>query len=378
MKKSPKTILLIIALIIIVLIVFRLIYSDSHTHTHNRNTVSTVITAQATLKPAPLFIKTQGQIDTSQSVTIQPQISGIIKTIGFTPGHRVTAGQLLFQLDSTTYEANLEIAKANLAKDQAQLIITQNNALRYQSLLKTGYASPQDYEQFKAQWDAQLNIVKSDQATVKQMQAELDYTHIIAPFSGKTGNVTVKTGDLVQPSGSQPLVTINQLQPVFVNFYLSQQYLTSLMFYQKKHPLTVMVYSEDKKQLLDTGELTFIDNAVNPDSGSVLVKATLPNKNSLLWPGETVSVKLILTVEPNVIAIPTQAVQTSQNGQFVYVIVNNHALITPITVLRQIGSWTFVSKGLKDGDAVATVFPPDLNNQSPVHVVSAASQQESV
>lgn len=374
MKKSSKA-LIVIILVIILLIAFRLILSQSKHHTRNRNAALTVVTAQAVLKPAPLFIKTQGQIDTAQSVTIQPQISGIIKTIAFTQGQMVTAGQLLFQLDPTTYQANLDMAKANLAKDQAQLVIAQNNALRYQSLLKTGYASPQDYEQFKAQWDAQLNIVKSDQANIKQMQAKLDYTHIIAPLSGKTGNVIVKVGDLVQPSGTQPLVTINQLQPVLVNFSVSQQYLPSLMHYQQQ-PLTTMVYSEDNKELLDTGKLTFIDNAVDPNSGTLLLKATLPNQHNTLWPGETVSVKLLLAIEQHTLAIPTRSVQTGQNGQFVYVIANNHALITPITILRQIGAWTYISNGIKDGDVVATVFPPNMHNQSLVHIVSAASQQE--
>lgn len=373
MKKSARATLSIIVLLVIALLIFRVIHTYSKNHRHQRNTNLSVVTAEAILKPAPLFITTQGTIDASQSVDIQAQITGIIQKIGFTPGQTVAAGQLLFQLDPTTYQAALAKAQANLAKDQTQLPILQNNERRYQDLLKKGYVSTQDYEQVKALADAQLNIIKSDAADIKTAQAQLDYTHITAPFAGRTGNVTVKQGDLVQPTSTQPLVTVNQLQPVFVNFYITQHDLASLMDYQKQHPLSAMVYSEDRKQLLDTGTLSFIDNAVDPDSGTILLKATMPNKDALLWPGETVNVKLILTVNENQIAIPTQAVQSGQQGQFVYLIKDDRAVITPISVLRQIGSWTFIKEGLTQGDRVAIVFPPDLQNQSPVQVISVAT-----
>ncbi len=373
MKKSLKFIMIIIVLIIIALLLFRIIKSSTNNHHRPHNDLNVII-AKVTLKPAPLFTMTQGSIEASQSVDIQPQIAGIIQKIGFTPGQTVTKGQLLFQLDPTTYQASLAKAQANLAKDQAQLPTIQNTENRYQTLLQKGYVSTQDYEQIKAQLDAQINMIKSDIADVKEAQAQLDYTHITAPFAGRTGNVAVKQGDLVKPTDTTVLVTINQLQPVFVDFYISQQDLDSLIFYQKKQALTTLVYSEDKKQVLDTGVLTFIDNTVDPDTGMILVKASMPNKNSLLWPGETVKVKLIFTIDENQIAIPTQAVQTGQQGNFVYIIKNNRAFVTPIKILRQIGAWTFIKSGLQVNDAVATLFPPDLQDQSPVHILSTASE----
>lgn len=374
MKKSFKTIIAIIILIIIALLIFRIVKSSTNNHRHSKNDVNVIVT-KAVLKPAPLFTMTQGTIEASHSVDIQPQIAGIIQKIGFTPGQIVTKGQLLFQLDPTTYQANLAKSQANLAKDQTQLPNIQNTENRYQALLQKGYVSTQDYEQIKAQLDAQVNTIKSDLADVKTAQAQLDYTYITAPFSGRTGNVLAKQGDLVKPTDTAMLVTINQLQPVFVDFYISQQDLDSLISYQQKHSLTTIVYSEDKKQLLDTGVLSFIDNTVDPDTGMILVKASMPNKNSLLWPGETVKVKLIFTIDENQTAIPTQAVQTGQQGNFVYVIKNNQAFVTPIKILRQIGAWTFIKSGLNVDDVVAIIFPPDLQDHSPVHILSTSSSE---
>ncbi|MGP3397318.1 efflux RND transporter periplasmic adaptor subunit [Coxiella burnetii] len=374
MKKSTRIgIIAVILCVVVAAVFFRL--SRFHLKKPPHSAPTSITAAEVIRKAAPLFLTTQGSIEASQSVTIQPQVSGVIKKIGFMPGQLVTVGQLLFEIDPTTYQAALVKAQANLAKDQAQLSATQKDAKRYQSLVKGNFVSRQQYDQIKAQLDEQLSTVKLDEAAIKQSEAELAYTQITAPITGKTGNVTIKEGDLVTSTSTQVLVTINQLKPIFVDFYLPQSYLSQLLQYQQKQKLIVKVYSENNKQLLDTGQLTFIDNTVNSRTGTILLKASMPNKNELLWPGESVRVKLIFAVEQNVLAIPTQAVQSDQKGQFVYLIKNNHAFITPIKVLRQIGKWTFVSNGLKEGDNVATLFPPNLQDKSPVMVTLSESPQ---
>jgi len=372
MKKKMIIGAILVSILFTVIAVFH-IRSGSKSHS-SRNAMSVVVTKVA-LKSAPLFIKTQGVVEASKSVMIQPQVTAVIKKIGFIPGETVSEGQALFVLDSATYEATLAKSKAALSKDEAQLKVVQRDQERYQALVKKGFVSKQEYDQVNANVIAQLSTVKSDEALIEQDQAELSYTNITAPIAGKTGNVTVKEGDLVNASSGQALVTINQLNPIYVDFYLPQNDLPVLMRYQNTQPLKVSIYSEDQTQLLDQGELTFIDNTVNANTGTLLLKASLPNKHNLLWPGEAVSVKLYFTVEKNTLAIPSQAIQTDQKGQFVYVIKDNQAYVTPITVLRQIDKWTFISKGLTADNMIATVFPPNLQDKSPVVIVPPAPQQ---
>ncbi len=365
MKKSLGiTITSLIALAILLAVLLRFIHSHPGIHSHKAHINVKVVTVNT--QDSPVYIKTEGRVEASRAVNIQPQITGVIKKIGFTPGQYVQAGQSLFEIDSTTYETALVKTQANLAKDQAQLKIAQKDKMRYQTLIAKGFVSQKEYEQVKAQLTEQNNLVKLDKAAVEQSQAELNYAHIMAPIAGKTGNVLIKEGDLVKSTNTEILVTINQLTPIFVNFYIPQNSLPLLINYQNQHALTVEVYADNSKDILDTGELSFIDNTVNPDTGMILLKASLPNKDNLLWPGQSVTLKLIFTVQKNVLAIPSQAVQTDQGGHFVYLIKNNHALITPIQILRQVQEWTFISKGLEKGDQVATVFPPNLQDNSPV------------
>lgn len=374
MKKSTLIIISILLLIIIA-ITFRLIHSPTNKHLHQ--TAASIIVTKVISRSAPLFIKTQGTIEASQSVAIQPQVTGIIKKIGFTAGQEVKTGQLLFEIDPVTYQAALVKTQANLAKDEASLRATEKDKASYELLVKKGFVSQQQYNQIKAQFGEQSSMIKLDKAAILQAQAELNYTQIKAPIDGKTGDITVKEGELVSAPNSKVLVTINQLNPVFVDFYLPQDYLTLLMQYQNKNSsLSVKIYSENQGQLLDTAQLSFIDNTVNSNTGTILLKATAPNKNHLLWPGQSVSVKLIFTIDKNILAIPSQAVQTDQQGQFVYLIKNNQAYITHIKILRQIGHWTFINQGLNQDDLVAITFPPDLQDKSPITILSSVSQQE--
>lgn len=370
MKRATLTTAIGVLLLMAVFVtIFHLHRSRAHGRAQSESVSVNVITA--TLSSAPLSIKTQGTIEASQSVNVQPQATGILKQILFTPGQEVKAGQLLFRIDASTYKASLAKAQAALDQDQAQLLASKKDISRYQHLLKEGFVSKQDYDQFQAKLSGQEGAVKSDQALVQQYQIELDYTNVVAPIFGKTGNVTVKVGDLINASSTSSLVIINQVTPVFAAFYLPQKNITNLMQYQKIAPLTVNVYTEDQDQLLECGKLTFVDNTLDANTGTLLLKATIPNEHQLLWPGEAVTVELIFTIEKNILTIPSRAVQSDQQGSFVYLIKDNIAHVTPIKILRQMGETTFVSQGLNQNDTVATAFPPDLQDNSPVTVVSS-------
>lgn len=353
MQRKEFSVIVILGIIVFAMIIFRMAQSYYLSH-RVHNTVLAVVTTTVSTSDSPITVTAQGFVEASRSVDVQSQVSGVIQKIGFHPGDSVQAGQLLFQLDPTTYQANL-------AKDTAQYEMIKKNYVRYEALVKKGYVSQQQFDQIKAQFIGIENTVKTD-------QAQLNYTRIVAPMPGKTGNVIVKEGDLVSASGNQTLVTINQLSPILIDFYLSQDDLSRLMKYQTENTLRVEIYGPDKHLLSQDGVVSFIDNTVNTNTGTILLKASTPNKSGNLFPGESVIVKLIFAVEKNVLVIPTRAVQVNQTGNYVYMINNNRAMVTPITILRQEGKLTFIKSGLVSGDQIAVIFPPNLTDNAIVKI----------
>ncbi|OGT33615.1 MAG: efflux transporter periplasmic adaptor subunit [Gammaproteobacteria bacterium RIFCSPHIGHO2_02_FULL_39_13] len=361
-KRKALGIIIVVGILVVAMIIFRIVQSYYLSH-RVHHTVLTVETTTVSTSNSPITVTAQGFVEASHSVDVQSQVAGVIQHIGFNPGDTVQTGQLLFQLDPTTYQANL-------AKDKAQYKMMKKEFLRYKALLKKGYVSKEQFDQIKAQLIENLNTVKLD-------QAQLNYTRIVAPLSGKTGNVTVKEGDLVNASSNQALVTINQLSPVFIDFYLSQDDLSRLIKYKKENVLRVEIYGPDKQLLSQEGVVSFIDNTVSTNTGTILLKASTPNTSGKLFPGESVMVKLIFAVEKNVLVIPTRAVQVNQTGNYVYVIKNNRAVVTPVKILRQEKKLTFIKSGLMNGDQIAVIFPPNLTDNAVVKVEGSGEHDPS-
>ena len=329
--------------------------------------------ATAVVKPMPVEWDMPGSIEALQSVDVRPQISGTIKKIDFTAGQDVTAGQLLFEIDPAPFQVSLLQAQANLVRDQAQAQASGSDEQRFAALVSKGYVSREQYEQVRATAEQQKAMVAADLEKIHEAQIQLGYTNIQAPIAGKTGDVLVKQGDLVTSANntSTPLVTINQLNPVLVDFYLPQTRLPKLLSFQNKSPVAVQVWNDKDKKLLGSGQLVFVDNNVSSQTGTVLLKASISNSQNLLWPGLMVSVKLILTIEPHAVVIPTQAVKIDQNGNFVYRVVNGQAMVTRITANRQVGDLTVVSQGLSGGEQIVVVAPPELSDGTPVKISQA-------
>lgn len=325
-----------------------------------------VMVATVVQSPQPVVLIAPGVVDAVSSVSIRPQISGIIKSINFTPGQFVNAGDVLFQIDSSTYQANLAQAQANFKEDQVNLTLLKKEKPRYDFLKHRGDVSVQDYDEFIAKLNAQRAAVAADQALIKQNTIALAYATIKTPISGKTGNVLVKPGNLVSASDTDALVTVNQLDPVNVNFYVSQDQLATVLHYAVGKQIIAELYDESQKTLLSTGVLTFVDNTIDPNTGTALLKATISNQDRHLWIGQSVVIKLILTIEPNALTIPIRAVQSDQQGQFVYVLKQNKAIATHIVLDRQINDVAVVRSGLALQDTVLTVFPPNLQDGATV------------
>jgi multidrug efflux system membrane fusion protein len=316
----------------------------------------------------PLVLDAVGTAEAEQSVAVRAEVGGILKKIYFREGDLVKAGQLLFQIDADSQQAEVEKARANLARDQAALDEAKAQAQRLQSLAAKEFVTQQEYAQAVAQEQAAAATVRASQATLKTVQLQLGNTHITAPFSGRAGILNVKQGNLVSVSSTTPLVTINAMQPVMVAFNVPQQQLQKIREQQHKSALAVEVRRNEKEVMLAQGTLAFIDNAVDMQTGTIRMKARIPNKNEAIWPGELISLRLILEVQADALVIPESALQTGQSGTFVYVMEAGKARFKPITVARQVGTQIVVASGLVAGQQVIVNPPKNLRPDSAVEL----------
>jgi multidrug efflux system membrane fusion protein len=361
-------------IIIVVLVITGIVVGVSSKHSsHQKKPSATSVLVQVkpvVTQPMPINLTGVGSIEPQQSVAVTAQISGILKKIAFQPGAQIKAGQLLFEIDPASVATTLQQTQAIIQRDQADLAAKDADARRFAALVKLGYVTQQQYDQAKAAANAEAAVVVADEAQMHQAQIQLGYTQIRAPVAGKTGNMTVKTGDLINANNATPLVTINQLKPILVDFHINQNQLLRLLSYQHQKPLTVEVYSEDSKKLLDKGQLTFIDNTIDKETDSVLLKATMPNSNLWLWPGMIVNVKLILTIQQDAVVIPIKAVQFDEQGAFVYLADHGKAILQRVIIDRQNKKLAVIQKGVHAGEKVITEAPPDLTAGALIRIVN--------
>ncbi len=321
----------------------------------------------------PVTLDAMGSVEAEQSVAIRAEVSAVLQSIHFREGDMVKAGQLLFQLDAGAQQAEMEKARANLARNQATWHEARKQARRLESLAAKEYVTQQEYAQAMTQEQAARATVHADQATLKAAQLQLAHTRITAPLSGRAGILNVKPGNLVSAATTTPLVVINATQPVMVAFSVPQQHLPDIREQQHKAPLTVEVRREGKDAALTTGTLAFIDNAVDTQTGTVRMKARIPNLDEAIWPGELVALRLVLGVQQDALVIPETAVQPGQNGAFVYVVTDGKARMQPISVARQAGSQVIVASGLERGQRVIINPPKSLRPDTPVQAIAAAA-----
>lgn len=317
-------------------------------------------------KDMPVMIQELGSVEAEQSVNIISQVTGTLKKVNITQGQFVKAGQLLFEIDPAVYQSDLLQAQANLDRDQAQLALLKATASRYANLVKLEYITRQQYDEAMASAKEQEAVVAGDQAIVGEKKIQLSYTQIRAPISGKTGTINVHVGDLITANSSTPLVVINRLENVLIDFTIPQSRLRDLLTYQRAGTLKIDVLDENGNQLLAKGELAFVGNAVSGQTGTVQVKGKVANPQLVLWPGQLVTVRLIFTIQPKALVIPSISVQIGQNGHYVYVIKNNTAAIQPITISQEVGNETVITGGLQEEDSVIGEIPPGLQEGSHV------------
>jgi multidrug efflux system membrane fusion protein len=333
-------------------------------------------------KSVPLQIKVIGNVEAYSTIAVKAQIGGELVRVGFREGQDVKKGDVLFEIDARPYEQALRQAEANLsrdialtrqaesnlAKDIAQARNAQSQATRYAQLTKEGVVSKEQNDQVRTSADALTEATRADQAAIESSRAaanadraavdrarlDISYCTIRSPLDGRTGNLLVKEGNLVKANADTPLVVINQVTPVYATFSVPEQQLSDIRKYMSAGKLIVAATVPNHSPV-PGGVLTFVDNTVDQTTGTIKLKATFPNKDRLLWPGQFVNVVLTLATEHNVTVIPSEAVQTGQKGQFAFVVKSDKTVESrPLTVGRAIEQEIVIEKGLAPGEVVVT------------------------
>lgn len=390
--------------------------------------------ATVVTKSVPVQVLANGTVQAMASVTINSQVDGQISAIHFTEGQDVKQGDLLFTLDRRPFEATLRQAQANLARDTAQLQQTEaalvqaraaerqsqanlardraqlENASaevrRYKSLIDDGAVSQEQYDQVRTAALAMEATVEADgaaianakavigaaqatvenataaiqaeQAVVENSRIQLGYTSIDAPMTGRTGSLLVHIGSTVKArDAANPLVVVNQIRPIYVTFSVPEQYLAAIRKYREAGSLATQALIPGQETSPVRGELAFINNTVDPGTGTIQLKAAFPNTDNRLWPGQFVNVALTLTTVPNAVVVPTQAIQTGQQGPYVFVVQADHTVQSrPVVPGRTLDNETIVEKGVAAGDRVVTEGQIRLVPGARVDIKSTAPQEK--
>lgn len=331
----------------------------------------------------PVNITAIGNVDPIQTVQVRSMVNGQIDQVLFKEGQEVWQGEMLFKLDQKPFIADLDRSTAVLHKDEAQAANSATQAKRYDALEKEGVISKEVADQQRTQAQADVSAVNSDKAVVEAARVQLQYTEIRSPIDAKTGSLLATKGNLVKANDTPYLVQLNQIAPIYVTFSVPEADLSVVKEYAAARR-KVQAFAKGENTNPSEGILTFIDNTVDTATGTVKLKATVDNKDRRLWPGEFVDVVLNLSTQKNAVIVPSTAVQTGQQGQYVYVVkADSTAESRFILVERTYQNVSIVSKGLNPGERVvvdgqlrvAPNIKVDVTDTVPVNASSTAAPQ---
>ena len=330
-----------------------------------------VVVAPVSQRSIPVEVRAIGNVEPYSTISVKAQVGGELQKVFFAEGDMVKKGQKLFQIDPRPAEETIRQLEANLARDTAQATNAEADAARYSALAKEGVIARQQYETVQSNSTALQATLAADRAAISNAKLQLQYATIYSPIDGKTGNLMVKEGNLVK-ANDVPLVTINQIEPIYVTFSVPESQLPAIRR-RANGNLTVRANATGEPQPA-VGKLTFIDNAVDQTTGTIKMKGTFANAQHRLWPGQFVNVVLSVSQQANAILVPSQAVQAGQQGQYVYVIGNgNKAEMRLVKVERTFGDETAVT-GVQPGESVVTDGQSRLMPGAVVQVVSKPAE----
>ncbi|MFZ0820446.1 MAG: efflux RND transporter periplasmic adaptor subunit [Candidatus Acidiferrales bacterium] len=331
--------------------------------------------AKAETRTVPIQVTAIGNVEAFATVSVKPLVAGELQSIHFAEGQDVKKGDLLFVIDRKPFEAALEQTQANMAKDKATAINARAEAGRYSNLFSQGVISREQAEQATSTADAAEATVKADQAAVDYAKLNLEYCTISSPIDGRTGSYQVKPGNLVKANDVPVLIVINQISPIYLDFSVPETYLANIKKYMLESTLHVQATIPSDPGAPEMGTVTFVDNTVDITTGTIRLKATFANEKRRLWPGQYVNTVLTLSAITNATVVPSQALQTGQNGQFIFVIGDDGtAESRNVTTSRTTEGFTVIEKGVKPGETVVTDGQLRLIPGSKVSILADATQ----
>ena len=306
-------------------------------------------------KEMPLNVSVVGAVEAFSTVAVRAQVTGELKAVNFKQGDDVREGQVLFTLDHRPLEAALHQAEANLARDTAQAANAKVIAQRMEDLVERGVGTREQRDTARTTAAALDAVVGANRAAVENAKVQLQYATIRAPIAGRTGALMVHAGNLVRANDQLPLVVINQVSPIYVSFGVPEALLPDLRRYMAMRELEVEALPPNEEIAPATGRITFVDNQVDQTTGTIRIKATFPNSNRRLWPGQFVNVRVKLATDASAIVVPTVAVQAGPEGPYVYVVKADRTVeMRPVEVARTAGQETVLKQGVKPGETVVT------------------------
>jgi multidrug efflux system membrane fusion protein len=310
--------------------------------------------AKATKKTVPISLTAIGTGEAYSTVSVKSQVNGELEAVHFTQGDFVTKGELLFSLDARPFQATVAQSEAALAKDKAQLELDNVEADRYQKLYEAGVTPKEQFDQQKATATAQTAAVQADEAALQAAKLQLEYCSIYSPIDGRTGALGATPGNLVTQGNLPVLIVIDQITPLYIDFAVPEQYLGDLKKYMAKGrlPVSTTPYGDNATE---KGYLSFVDNSVDNTTGTIKLKGTFDNPDHRLWPGQFSTVMLQLSEDEDATIVPSAAIQSGQNGDFIYVVKSDStAEQRSVKAVRTIGTDTVVSSGVAPGETVVT------------------------
>lgn len=334
-------------------------------------TVSTAVVAQGDV---PVEVTANGTVTAMQTVEVRPQVSSTVRAVHIKEGQSVKPGDLLFSLDTRMDEANLAKARAQLMRDQADLSDARRTLARSQELLQRNFISRSAVDTAQAKVDGFEATIRADQAAIEASRVAISYGSIRATIGGRTGVINVFPGSLVTPTNTTataPMVTIAQIAPITVMFTLPERQLAALREALQQGPVTVTAQPNDGNKAPVTGKITFVDNTVDPQYGSIRVKAMFGNEEQRLWPGTYANVNATVQVLKNALSVPPQAIVTGPEGRFVYTVQPDHKVArVPVRVLATTAAAAVV-EGVQAGARVVTEGAQNLRPGSMVREATA-------
>jgi len=339
-----------------------------------------VTVGKAELRAVPVTVAAIGNITPYTTVQLKSMVTAPVVSVNFKPGDFVKKGQLLFVLDESSFRADLLKAQGQLAKDEAAASNARLQAKRYQSLFQQGVVAREQSDIMDSTADQTEAAVKADQAAVETSKINVRYCRIFSPIDGRVGDVLVYAGNLIKANDAN-MAVINQITPIYVNFAVPEQYLPDIKKHMGTGELKVQSVFADPTQAPANGKLTFVDNTVDPKTGTIGLKATFENVDHRLWPGQFVNTVVTLTTIPDAITVPLSAVQNGQKGPYLYVVnSDNRAEIRQLTLGAQVQNLQVVKpsdkpgEGVKAGETVITDGQLRVVPNGPVDIKSASAQ----